>query len=314
MKNKIKKIPGPIAVFGSGGFIGINLLQTLIKYRTDVIGFSHNPKKSWRIIKAKIPQKFVAKCDLLNSTEIEYVVKQYKPKTIFNLAAYGAYSKQKDTIRIYKTNFLSTVNLLEILKQHKFSVYLHAGSQSEYGLNATKPKENDELIPNSDYAVSKTAVYYLLKYYGKIEGLPVIHLRLYSIYGPYEEPDRLMPTIISSAKKGALPLFVQSDISRDFVYIDDTIEAICTIATRLKKEYYGDAFNIASGKKTTMKELAHLVKKLFKIKQNPKFGSMPNRHWDVTNWVGNPSKVNRVFGWKAKVDLRTGLRRFAAVE
>lgn len=310
----INKLKGPIAIFGAGGFIGINLLTSILKARKDVIGISSDPNKSWRVKKNNIPKINLVKCDLLNYKQIEEIIIQYRPKTIFNLAAYGGYSKQNNFEKIYLTNFNSTIHLIEILKKYGFKAYLHAGSQSEYGLNSAAPTESDELIPNSHYAVSKTAVYYLLKYYGKVEKLPVVHLRLYSVYGPWEEPDRLMPTLISHVRNKSLPKFVDPNISRDFIYIDDVINALITIAGNIKKNYYSEAFNIASGKKTTIKELAYLTKKLFDISVKPQFGNMKNRQWDLKDWYGNPGKMNKVFSWKAKISLKEGLKKFYQYE
>ncbi len=298
---------GPIAIFGAGGFVGINLLHTILKTRDDVIGFSQDPKYSLRIQKSNIPQKHIAKCNLLNPEEIEKNIKKYMPQTIFNLSAYGAYSKQTDIDKIYRTNFLSTAHLIEILKKHPFSAYIHAGSQSEYGLNAASPHETDELIPNSHYAVSKTAAYYLLKYYGTVEKLPVVHLRLYSVYGPWEEPDRLIPVLLQKAKEKKFPPFVDAEISRDFIFIDDVIGAMLLIAASLKPKHYGDVFNIATGKKTTVKELAFLAKKLFGIDEDPVFNIMKQRNWDIKDWYGNPAKMEKMFGWKAKTALKEGL-------
>lgn len=337
---EIHKIPGPCVIFGAGGFVGFNLLQKLLQSRTDVFGVFSNPKKNWRLKNLPTPPRYVVKCDLLSGGEVKSIISRIKPKTVFNLAAYGAYSTQREIDRIYQTNFNSTYLLIEELKKHGFSAYIHAGSQSEYGLNSSGPSEKDELVPNSHYAVSKTADYYLLKYYGKIEKLPVVHLRLYSVYGPWEKPDRLIPTLIREVKKGRLPKFVDPNISRDFVYVEDVVEAFIQAAVilgrtpstrgatpesindsgralstqsgslaRMTNNLYGEAFNVASGKKTTIKELAYLAKKLFKIKEEPNFGSMKNRNWDLKDWYGNPKKIQKVFSWKAKTDLKTGLLR-----
>lgn len=326
MSNKIHpafggtKLKGPIVIFGAGGFVGINLLNTIFKQRSDVFGLSSNPQKSWRIIKNKHLSKNILTCNILNFAETKKIILKYRPQTIFNLAAYGAYPFQKKHDLIYKTNFNSTINIVEILKKIDFKAYIHAGSQSEYGLNCSGPKEEDSLIPNSHYAVSKTAVYYLLKYYGKIEKLPVVHLRLYSVYGPWEEPSRLMPSLIKKAINGDFPDFADPAISRDFVYVDDVVEAMIKVASRLSHSgltrinLSGEVFNVATGKKTTIKELAFLAKKIFKIKSKPEFDKMPKRDWDVYNWYGNPKKIQKMVGWKAVTNLKEGLLKFYEYE
>lgn len=306
--SQIKKLHGPILIFGAGGFIGINLLQVLLAHRKDVFGISRKRKKNWRFIKANISTKHLIDCDINNPKEIQNLFKKIKPQTIFNLAAYGAYAKQSEYEKIYATNLLSTVGIMEELKKTSFAAYVHAGSQSEYGLNARGPRESAELIPNSHYAVSKVSDYFLLKYYGKVEHLPVIYLRLYSAFGPWEEPDRLMPVLLSKARQGMLPDFVDPSISRDFVYIDDVVDAFILTAVKIKKEIYGEAFNVATGKKTTIEQLAFMVKKMFGISENPRFSTMKNRTWDIIDWFGNNAKIKRVLGWKPKHTLEEGLK------
>lgn len=306
--NEIKKLTGPILILGAGGFIGINLLQKILSERDDVFGVTHNKKTNWRFQYAKIPQKSLIQCNLTHKKQIEKLLKTISPKTIFNLSAYGAYAKQTDVEQIYTTNVVSTAILLELLRDSNFSAYIHAGSQSEYGLNAAGPKENGELIPNSHYAVSKVADSYLLKYYGKVLHLPVIHLRLYSAFGPWEEPDRLIPVLLAKARKKNLPPFVNPSISRDFIYVDDVISALIVSALNIKKSLYGEVFNVASGKKTTIKKLANLTKKQFDIKKKSQFGIMTKRKWDIINWYGNNSKLTKVFKWRPQHSLTEGLQ------
>ena len=332
LKKEIKKIPGPCVIFGAGGFVGFNLLQKLLTYRKDVFGVFSDPKKNWRLKQLSTSPLNVVKCDIRDRGALKSLISRIKPKTVFNLAAYGAYSTQKDIDNIYQTNFNSTYLLIEEMKKYGFIAYVHAGSQSEYGLNSSGPSEADELVPNSHYAVSKSADSYLLKYYGKVEKLPVIHLRLYSVYGRWEDPNRLIPTLISKVKKGKLPKFVDPNISRDFVHVDDVCEAFIRSAVILgspaynrttpeslldsgrarsslaRMTLYGETFNVCTGKKTTIKELAYLAKKLFKIKEVPMFGSMKNREWDLKDWYGNSKKIQKVLGWKAKISLKERLK------
>jgi polyisoprenyl-phosphate glycosyltransferase len=308
VEEQIKKLEGPIFVFGAGGFIGINLFNTLLKVRKDVFAITQDARNNWRFIVNNIPHENIISCDINDILILKDTFRQLKPKTIFNLAAYGAYSKQKEYKKIYDTNFNSAVNIIEIMKESGFSAYVHAGSSSEYGINSAAPKEDAELVPNSHYAASKVASYYAVKYYGKIEKLPVAHLRLYSAYGAWEEPDRLIPVLIAKARKASYPPFVDPLISRDFIEVNDICEAFVIAANKVN-EIRGEAFNIGSGNKTTIRELAELVQKEFKISSPAKFSEMPNRNWDVQDWYSDSAKANKVLGWKAKSSLSDGLRK-----
>lgn len=304
---KVKSLDGPILIFGAGGFIGINLLKSLLLYRKDVYGASHDFVNSWRLIANKIPMANLINCDITEHGRVEDIIKEIKPKTIFNLAAYGAYSKQKEYNKIYATNFNSTTTIIEVLKKQGFSAYIHAGSSSEYGLNSAAPKEDGVLIPNTHYSVSKVSTYYLMKYYGKVEELPVVHLRLYSAFGPWEEPDRLMPILLSSALNGKLPHLVNPRISRDFIYIADICSAFILAAHKLQKKHYGEVYNVGTGRKTTIKELVEIVSKKLKLKVKPQYSSMPNRDWDMTEWYGNISLIKKELKWTPLVTLEEGL-------
>jgi nucleoside-diphosphate-sugar epimerase/glycosyltransferase involved in cell wall biosynthesis len=305
---KARNLPGPILVLGAGGFVGFNLFQSLRALRSDVYAVVHRLNAGWRLTGADIPPSQLLVCDLNYEKSVRHLVDTCRPRTVFNLAAYGAYSHQQNSDLIYRTNFLSTIHLLEALKTRGFDAYVHAGSSSEYGLNAAGPAESDEPAPNSHYAVSKLGNANLLKFYGRIHGLPVVNLRLYSVYGPYEEPDRLIPALVEKMRAGALPPLVAPAISRDFIYVTDVTRAFIAAAGNLAPELRGESFNIATGRKTTMRDLASLARSAFGVTAEPVFGSMPNRRWDVEDWHGNPSKAEKRLAWKAEVGLEAGLR------
>ena len=124
--------------------------------------------------------------------DVNAAVRKHRPRTIFNLAAYGGYERQNAAARIHTVNYLGTLNLVE-RRDAGCDAFVQAGTSSEYGLNCAGPDESASLEPNSDYAVSKVATSYLMNYYGRFENFPCTHLRIYSVYGPWEERDRLVP-------------------------------------------------------------------------------------------------------------------------
>ncbi|WP_439582560.1 NAD-dependent epimerase/dehydratase family protein [Dyadobacter bucti] len=305
--DKIEKLKGPVFVFGASGFIGANLFNEIFKIRKDCFALTHDATKAWRLKLLNVPFENIIHCDILSNNSVMEVFEKYKPQTIFNLAAYGAYSKQSNVNLTYETNVIGTVNLLQNCT--KDMVYIHAGSSSEYGFNCTSPKETDRVEPNSHYAVSKVSAAYLLEYYARLFDLKTLNLRLYSIYGYWEEPDRLIPKLIENARKKQLPSLVSPDISRDFVFVEDCVEAFLDAALKIDSRNSGKSFNIATGKKTTMGDLVDISRKTFAIEQEPQWGSMTNRKWDLAEWYGDPSAFERDFGWKARTSLNEGLAK-----
>lgn len=304
--DKIKKLEGPVFIFGASGFIGANFIESIAKIRKDYYAISHDSNIAWRLRLLNIPSENIVHCDITSRYSVEITFNKYKPKTIFNFAAYGAYARQSDTNLIHETNYLGTLNILQACENIK--CYIHAGTSSEYGTNCTAPKEDEPLHPNSHYAVSKASSNFLIEYFAKYFNVPCINLRLYSIYGKWEEPDRLIPRLIENIRKGKLPPLVSPDISRDFVHINDCVEAFLDGALNMKPEIYGESFNIASGKKVTIGELIELCRKEFGISETPLWNSMNNRNWDLQDWYGDPSKAREKINWSQKTGLSEGLK------
>ena len=307
LKDKILRLEGPIFIFGASGFIGANLTNYILNYRKDCYAISHNPRNAWRLKLLNVPYNNILYCDIGNKVSVDNLFENYKPKSIFNLSAYGAYTKQNNVNLIYQTNLIGTLNILENCTNVR--VYIHAGSSSEYGLNSKCPDEKDRLEPNSHYALSKVSTSYLLEYYAKFKNLLCANLRLYSIYGPWEEPDRLVPRLIEQGFNNAYPPLVNPNTTRDFVYIDDCIEAFLDAANNITKNNSGVSINIGTGKKTTLSEIVEEVKKIFNISFDPEWGNMENRAWDTSEWYGNHKLAKEIINWSPKINLNEGLMR-----
>lgn len=304
---EIKRLHGPILVLGASGFVGANLLHTLRKVRNDVHGTATRVP-AWRL--EKVPQEMVHFSDLLVASNLDSLLENVKPRTVFNCIAFGAYSFETDGDLIYRTNFALTTRLLERLHEMPSITYVQAGSSSEYGDNCSAPDEDSHLSPNSHYAVSKAATAHLIYYYGHHLRLPCANLRLYSVYGPMEDSSRLVPKLVRQGLDGKLPEFVRPEISRDFVYVDDVSVAFVRTALELRDEDFGASFNIGTGKKTTMAEIAETARRLFEIPDEPRF-TMADRRWDVADWYAQPDRAREHLGWSATISLEEGLRKTA---
>ncbi len=295
-------LPGPILVTGAAGFVGSHLYKFLFELRGDVFGTARMGG-SWRL-NALGPLSPV-KIDLTDKVQLLATLDRIKPKVVFNLAAYGAYSHQNQVELTYEVNIGVVETLSEWCAKHG-SILIQAGSSSEYGTNCAAPLETDSASPNSRYAVSKLAATNLLSHLSASTELSAAVVRLYSIYGPLEDPTRLVPTLIRKGLARELPDFASQEVTRDFVFVDDAIEAFVKVATYLHKHQQFEIFNVASGVATSMAEVATTAKLIFKVDKVPSFRSN-FRKWDLSNWFGNAEKIKSVVGWTHSVNFSDGL-------
>jgi dolichol-phosphate mannosyltransferase len=307
-EEKIRRLQGPVLILGASGFVGANLMRSMCAVRKDVYGTTTH-KPAWRL--ADLPDERVRTVDLLIDTNLDALLNEIQPRTVLNCVAYGAYSFETDPQLIYRTNFNFVTRLISRLEKASIASYIHAGSSSEYGDNAAGPCECDPLAPNSDYAVSKVAAANLIFYYGKRKQFPCANLRLYSVFGPLEDSSRLIPSLIRHGLDGTYPDFVNPAVSRDFVYTDDVTEAFVDAALNLAPADYGESFNIGTGHKTTIGEIACTARDVFGINAEPSF-TMPDRQWDVQDWYANITKARSRLGWEPRHCFRRGLEKTVA--
>lgn len=304
----IRVLHGPILVTGASGFVGANLFKTIAAVRPDVYACVRR-LKGWRL--EDVSNEQIISVDLNDPSATKNLVDTLAPQTVLDCVAYGAYSFEQDPTLIYQTNYQSIVNLVSQLAAQPFAAFIHAGSSSEYGTNCAAPAETSRCVPNSHYSVSKVAIADYLYFMGKQHAFPCATLRLYSVYGTLEDTSRLIPNLLRRALAGGLPPFVAPDTSRDFVHVDDVCAAFIMAAAKMHPGIYGEPFNIGSGLKTTIRELADMTKRVFGVDEEPNFGSMEGRSWDLADWYANPIKAKNLLGWTAQIGLEAGLRSTA---
>jgi len=135
-------------------------------------------------------------------------------------------------------------------------------------------------------------------------------LRLYSAYGPWEEPTRLLPTLIVRAREGTLPPLADPDVARDFVHVDDVVEACCLAATHRGGEL-GPVYNVGTGVQTTLREVVDEARRAMGVAEEPRWATMPRRRWDTAVWVSDARKIRSELGWQPRYTFPRGFRHFA---
>ena len=296
-------MPKRVLVTGASGFVGATLARRLIADGHEVHLILRQGHARWRI---EGLDAAVHAAELSDADEVRAAVRKAGPEWIFHLAAHGAYSTQVDLQQMIRTNLVGTANLIEACLEGGFESFVNTGSSSEYGFQDHAPAETELVSPNSDYAVTKAAATLHCGFAARKHRVPIRTLRLYSVYGPWEEPSRLIPTLITCGLRKRLPALVDPTVARDFVHVDDVCDAYLAVAA---DRTAGDdaVFNVGTGRQTTLEEVVAITRRLLGIQDEPRWGSMPNRRWDTTIWVSDSRKIRREIGWAPRHTFEAGL-------
>lgn len=293
-------------ITGAAGFVGANLCRRLVAMDEEVHIFVRPSSKLWRLedILDRLHRHHVDLCD---ADAVKAAVNAIRPTVIYHLAAHGAYPFQTDGDQILLVNVWGLWNLVQACNVHGYELFVNTGSSSEYGRKQFAMRETDLLEPESYYAVAKAAQSLLAAHCSRMTDLPIVTLRLFSVYGPYEEPSRLIPHVMMAALTGKPVNMVNPQVTRDFVHVDDVVDVYLSI-DRLK-ELRGEVLNVGTGIQNTLADVIAVAQAATGRTLQVRWGEMAPRPWDTTVWVGDVSKLRRLTGSTPRLTLAEGFTR-----
>ena len=293
-----------VFITGGNGFIGSNLARMLIKEKFNVNLLVRKNSNLWRLKEINSDIK-IHQGEIEDTNSLRKIINKIKPSYIIHLASYGNSSDEKDFKKIIDINISGLINLLQASENISYKKLIICGSSSEYGFKNKPMTETDYLIPNSYYSAAKGSATLLAQSYALENKKPIAILRLFSAYGPFEENNRLIPTIISRALKNEKVFITKENIKRDFIFIDDVVSAFYKAMTI--KLSPGEIINIGTGKQYSNHEIVKIIEKILKLKF--KLGIFPKRAWDTNNWVADNSKARKVLKWSPEYSIEQGLKK-----
>jgi nucleoside-diphosphate-sugar epimerase len=297
-------------VTGGAGFVGANLVRRMIADGHDVHLILTPGRDYWRLGKDAAPY-VPHHLDLADQPAVVSLLAVVRPEWIFHLATFGAYPNQNDFDRALRTNVIATASFVQAAMKQGFESLVVAGTSSEYGTKQEPPRESAGLDPLSYYAATKAAATILCRQLATAYAANLVILRLYSVYGPFEEPTRLIPSIVRESWSGRLPPLVDPASAHDFVFVADIVDAFVRCAEQ-GDHVPGAIYNTGTGIQVTLREVVDVARKVLHLKAEPDWGSMPPRPWDTSVWRSDSSSLREVTGWRPRHTFREGFERTAA--
>ncbi len=297
-----------VLVTGASGFIGANLVRSLLYQGHEVHILLRDPGIRMRLeqLKNQLVRHYA---ELSDPASILNMVSHIEPDLVFHLAHYGGNSSENNTALIRKVIIDGTAGLFDAcLKVGSAKAIVNAGSSSEYGAKAVPMKEDMPLEPNTYYGCAKVWATFYGQHLAREKGLPVITLRPFSVFGPWEASKRFIPKAILASLQGEGILRISDgNIVRDFIFVDDVVRAFIAAAG---SDCFGQVFNIGYGEQMKLLEAVALIQKHLNKKIKIESGG-ECRSFDRANtmWQADISKAKDLLDWQPQVSREEGMRR-----
>lgn len=300
-----------ILVTGAAGFVGSHLAERLVALGHAVWGVDCFTDYYARVLKElnanTLTSKGVTFMPLdLAEDDLSPAVKDVD--VVYHLAAQPGISTTVTFETYARNNITATYRLLEAVKQvSSFRCFINVSTSSVYGFEATGD-EMSEPKPTSYYGVTKLAAEQLVLSYTRDQGFPACSLRLFSVYGPRERPEKLYPKLIRSILEDSeFPLFEGSEQHwRSYTYVGDAVDGLVAALDNLD-QCVGEIFNIGTDTAITTGEGMRIVEEI--IGKQARITRRPRRSGDQTKTQANIEKARRVLGYTPTTTAREGLEK-----
>ncbi|MDP2593171.1 MAG: dTDP-glucose 4,6-dehydratase [bacterium] len=303
-----------IFVIGGAGFIGSNFLNIKVPEYSDYFFINIDALTYAGSLNNLTVEDFAnyrfEKVDIRNLSELELLFKKYEPTDVINFAAESHVDASILSPHIFiETNVLGAHNLLFLSKQFGVRRFHQISTDEVYGaLSMSEPsfREDTPLSPTSPYSASKAAADHIVLSYHKTFGLNTVITRCSNNFGPRQDKTKFMPKFIISLLSGEkAPLYAKGENVRDWIYVDDHVEAIDK-AFHFGKS--GEIYNVGGNTEKTNLEIARTLLGLAG-KDESYIEYVKDRPGHDFRYAIDSAKIKKELGWEPRISFEEGVRK-----
>ena len=295
-----------ILVTGGAGFIGSQLLRSLNKFGERLVVAD---KISYAGKKSNLPDNIeFYKIDIASDDAVRYLFEQETFDTVFHLAAESHVDNSiKNPKPFIDTNVIGTVNLLQASLEHEVDRFMHISTDEVFGSIDFKDgsfNEESRYQPRNPYSASKAASDHFVNSYNITYGLPTTITNCSNNYGPRQDDEKMIPTIIRNIKNGTpIPVYGDGQQVRDWIYVEDHCDALIELWINGK---VGERYNIGGECELKNIDLVKMICKLMS-REDHHIEHVTDRPGHDLRYSTSNNKITTETKWSVSTDITTGL-------
>ena len=323
-RQQLRAAPKRWLITGVAGFIGSNLLETLLDLGQEVVGldnFSTGHRHNLEQVRAAVGEAGWQRFTMIEGDIRELATCQTAcggVDYVLHQAALGSVPRSlEDPITTNDNNVTGFVNMLVASRDAQVRRFVYAASSSTYGDHPGLPKVEDAIgQPLSPYAVTKYVNELYAAVFARCYGLQTMGLRYFNVFGRRQDPNGAYAAVIPKWFHGLIrgqEIFINGtgETSRDFCYIDNTVQANILAALADDPQAVNQIYNVAFGERTSLNELFALIRERV-ARLNPAAGLVEPRHrdfraGDVLHSLADIGKARQLLGYEPEHSVAAGL-------
>ena len=292
-----------VFVTGATGFVGSHVLRLLVE-RGEPAAALVRPGSDRRRI-ADLEGRFeLLEADLDRVERIAAELRSFAPEVVVHLAWEGVGNRYRDAPLQLERNLPRTVRLVEVAADAGAGKWVGMGSQAEYGPADVAIAEDRPPRPTTLYGEAKLTVSKAAARLCDELGMDFAWLRLFSVYGPMDEPGWLIPMLIRELLAGGSPPLTAGTQRWDYLYVTDVAEAV--LRTAAERRAVG-VFNLGSGEPRTVRSIAEAIRDRIAPGLELRFGELPFRNDQILHLEADTRRLREATGWRPRVPFDAGI-------